>query len=560
VRHFLTRYLVVLLLLAAFAHSTRCRQSPAVTQLTAVESNYADLIDAHYVLQTIDSGLFTTYQGKDRAAWSDVYQSKRKEEAASLATMSAEKLSAADARAISIMRKNLAGLPEASSASSSLQPSGHCSDAQQKNIDSAKLRDALYACFEEIGNNLQFENAHLTRVGAFELLSTISDPARRKMLFLALQPLWQSINAHNEPDSPYRRRIRVAAADAAKHGSPIDAAARTLGARPADVESWLEQILDAWRQSAGDQLIEPWDYYFVNGQANRVLASAIPRDSLLPIAEQYYQDLGANLKQLGVLYDLDPRPGKAPLAYMDFVTVGRQINSTWRPTVVRISATYSGGGLSLLNEFVHENGHAVHGAAVRNRPAFMDMGDELFVEAFADVASWDTFDAAWQQKYLGRSASQSDSLRSQYSGVMLDAAWSLFELRMLRNPSDDPNAVWTGITSRYLHMVPHPEWSWWAVRVQLDDPGYMVNYGLGAVVTADIRQRIRESIGSFNTGNPLWYPWMSENLLRFGMERETSDLLRTFLGRPVSPQALIDDIHRVASPRDKPTPPPAPKS
>jgi hypothetical protein len=86
----LTRHFVVLLLLAAFAHSTRSRQSPAITPLTAVESNYADLMDAHYVLQTIDSGLFTTYQGKDRAAWSDVYQSKRNEEAASLATMSAE--------------------------------------------------------------------------------------------------------------------------------------------------------------------------------------------------------------------------------------------------------------------------------------------------------------------------------------------------------------------------------------------------------------------------------------------------------------------------------------
>ena len=123
----------------------------------------------------------------------------------------------------------------------------------------------------------------------------------------------------------------------------------------------------------------------------------------------------------------------------------------------------------------------------------------LFIEAFADVPSWSVYEPAWQQKYLGTSSSQSASLRNLYSGVMLDVAWALFEIRMLHNPAADPNAVWTDITSRYLHIVPHPEYSWWAVRVQLmDSPGYMVNYGLGAVITAEIRQRIRQSLGPFD--------------------------------------------------------------
>jgi Zn-dependent M32 family carboxypeptidase len=83
----------------------------------------------------------------------------------------------------------------------------------------------------------------------------------------------------------------------------------------------------------------------------------------------------------------------------------------------------------------------------------------------------------------------------------------------------------------------------------MDSPGYMVNYGLGAVITADIRQRIRESLGPFETGDPRWYSWISERLLRRGGELETPELLRQFLGRPVSPQALIDDMRRVAPPR-----------
>jgi hypothetical protein len=554
-----TKCLPVLFLLAIFAPPAICQQTSASSQIREVETAYADLADAYFVLRTIDSGLCKVYQGKDRAAWSQIYREKRKEVVAGLTKQTSAGLSSADTRAVSLMRTSVASFSgEEPGDSGSLQPSGHCQDGQRKDIESSKLQAALYACFDEIGNNLQFEGAHLTRVDALGRLATLDDPARRKALFLAFLPLWQSINGQNESESPYRRRIRMAAADA-KQGSKIDAAARTLGVQSTDVERWLEQTLDTWRQATGEQPIEPWDYHYINGQADRVLASAIPREAFLPITEHYYKDLGADLKQLRVLYDLDPRPGKAPLAYMDFVTLGRWTNGLWHPTVLRISANYGSGGLSLLNEFVHENGHAVHGAAVRNRPAFMDLGDDLFVEAFADVTSWDTYDPLWQQKYLGHSAPESDSLRSQYSNVMLDAAWALFELQMLQKPEADPNAVWTEITCHYLHIVPHPELSWWAVRVQLVDPGYMVNYGLGALVTADMRQHIRDSIGAFHTGNAQWYPWISVHLLRFGKERETSDLLRDFLGRSVSPQALLNDIHRVSRPSLKATPPSTPK-
>jgi oligoendopeptidase F len=247
------------------------------------------------------------------------------------------------------------------------------------------------------------------------------------------------------------------------------------------------------------------------------------------------------------LYDFEPRLGKAPLAYTDLLRCGRMVNGVWRPAIARISANYARGGLSNMNELVHEEGHAVHFLAVRARPAFTYNDSLLFIEAFADVPSWSVYEPAWQQKYLGTSTSQTASLRNLYSGVMLDVAWALFEVRMLHKPASDPNAVWTDITSGYLHVVPHPEYSWWAVRVQLmDSPGYMVNYGLGAVITADVRHRIRQSLGPFDSGDPRWYGWISEQLLRVGGEFETAGLLSRFLGRPVSPQALIEDIRRLA--------------
>jgi hypothetical protein len=78
-----------------------------------------------------------------------------------------------------------------------------------------------------------------------------------------------------------------------------------------------------------------------------------------------------------------------------------------------------------------------------------------------------------------------------------------------------------------------------------DLPGYMVNYGLGAILTAEMRQHISEALGAFDTGDSRWYGWLSEHLLRYGSERDTRTLMQEFLGRQVSPQALLEQMHRL---------------
>jgi hypothetical protein len=520
--------------------------SESVTQaVAAAENTYADVLDSYGAFSTIDSGLMKTYDGKDRTAWKRIYREKRSTFVEQLSKLPKNGLSKTDAQAVKLMRASLSDFP---ADASTLSPTSRCKDAQRTDLDYEALHAALYSCFDELGNNLQFEGNTVNRVSAFSLLEQINEPERRKNLFLAFIPLWEAVNSKDQPDSPYRRLIKMAAAESAtKHASAITEAADSIGVQPPDVENWLERILDTWRQVSGDTPVEPWDYRYVAGEAGRALDQAIPRASLQKISERYYRDLGADLQGLGVLYDLDPRPGKAPLAYTDLLRGGRTINGVWRPALARISASYGRGGLTNMLELVHEEGHAVHFVAVRARPAFTYNDSLLFIEAFADVPSWSVYEPAWQNKYLGASASQSASARDLYSGVMLDVAWALFEIRILHNPTADPNAVWTDITSRYLHINPHPEYSWWALRVQLvDSPGYMVNYGLGSVITADVRGRIRQSLGPFDAGDPRWYPWISEHLLKVGGEFETAELLRQFLGRPVSPKALIDDMRRLA--------------
>jgi hypothetical protein len=543
----MTKYLACAFLLACLPSIMRAGMTADSRQVAEVENVYADLNDAFTITTTIDSGLFTSFRGKDRAAWDQEYHEKRKEFSERLAKVPDHGFSDNDTKALAVMRTQFAAFSETISAP--FNPGGKCQDAGRKDQDYAALHKALLVCFAENANNLSFESGKINRQAALDLLHEIKEPERRKAAFLALAPLWQSINGNNEPDSPYRRMMAMAAADGAKHGSEIDAAARDAGVNAAEVERWLEQILDAWRQVNRDQPIEPWNFSYQGAEADHLLASAIPRESLQPVNQRFYQELGADLKHLGTLYDLDPRPGKAPLSYSDFVTHGRMVDGAWQPTIAFVSASYAKGGLAALNELVHENGHVVNFTAIRNRPAFLDWPGDLLGEAFADVPSWSTYEPVWQRRYLGRETSEQVSLRALYSGVMLDVAWALFELRMLRAPGTDPNLLWSEITSHYLHMVPHPELSWWALREQLvDKPGYMVNYGLGAVLTADMRQHIREALGPFDTGDPRWYGWLGEHLLRYGSERDSRTLLQDFLGRPVSPQALLNQIHRLAQP------------
>ncbi len=517
--------------------------SATAQNVSATEQAFLDLLDAQGALGVVDSGFAERFQGRDRQQWQSLLGEKRRAFDAGLVDLAGMALPADDLQAVAAMKASLAALEAAVETPGARQPS--CADAGDRELGYGPLRAALVACYVEHGNSLPFEGGTIDRGTALQLLHVVDEPRRRKALFDSFLPLWQALYGDGGAQSPYRRMIAMAAADAARNGSEIDAAARALDVDTADVERWLVDILDAWRQASDQRTVEPWDYRYANSAANRELGARIPAALLLPVTERFYQDLGADLARLQVMFDLAPRDGKSPLAYTDFVARGRERGGHWSPSTARAVGTYPAGGLFSLNELVHESGHAVHVSAIHNRPAFMDWPDTLFTEAFADVPSWSVYEPAWQSRYLGAAVGEADSLRALYGDVMLDVAWSLFELRLLRDPTLDPNQLWTEITGRYLHVAPHPEVPWWAMRVQLaSDPGYMVNYGLGAMLTAEMRQRIAEVAGGFDTGSPGWYQWVGDRLLRHGSQHDARWLMQALLGRPVSPAALMTQIER----------------
>ncbi|MBK5188156.1 MAG: hypothetical protein JJD97_07905 [Gemmatimonadaceae bacterium] len=484
------------------------------------------------------------------------YAETRAPLASALASVDSRSLGAEDQRALAAMRAALAGglssdadATASSDAGAEAAPVCDYDAAVIARGDSAyeRLRARMYACYTRAVQHVQFEGKTLDRLTALGMLAEMNDRERRHRLFLAIDTIWRSMNGDDGARSPYREFVKLSAARWRANGSPVDEEARVLRIDPVQMERWLVSVLDAWRASTPDSMIEPWDWHYQAGAASRALSGRIPLDSLGVLNARYFRDLGADVARLHVHYDLTPRAGKTPVAFTDFGGRPHLVNGAWQPGEPWVFATYRVGGLDNLDELLHETGHAVHISAIHQRPAFLDWPDnDALTEGLGDVAALEVYEPRWQMHYLGDSVPTSVGLRGRYGGVVLDIAWSLFEVRMHRDPGADPNQVWGEITSRYLHITPHPELSWWAMRGQLiDEPGYMANYAIGSIIIADIRARVRELHGDFTTGDPTWYAFMSDHIYRFGQSRTSADVIADFLGRPISAEAILADMRRM---------------
>jgi hypothetical protein len=414
------------------------------------------------------------------------------------------------------------------------------------------LTRSVYAAYGRAAEAVAWEGETLDRSTILGRLASEPDAGRRKSLFAALAPVWASIAGSPRGPSPYAQLVaqRRTAWSQRAGGSPFARKAAEWGLTEEQLEGSLVRVLEAWRVAAVPATpIEPWDWYFESGAADRALASRLPRDATIALAIRYYRDLGASPDRLHVALDLKPRRGKDPVAFTDFVRHGRYEGAAWRDGRFRISAAYRSGGLGDLYELMHEMGHAVHIAAIRARPAFDDWPDsDVLTEALADMLGVEAYEVSWQALYVGGSADAATLRRARLAGSMLDVAWALFEMRVHRDPAVDPNAVWTEITSRYLGIAAHPELSWWAMRGQLvNAPGYMTNYALGAILTEALRARVRALRGddAFETPSPELYRWLSERLYRFGLARPSRDVVEAFLGGPVTAEPLLAAIAAV---------------
>ena len=534
-----------------------CIQSPVPPpggtlpeQLRRIEALYADARELYFQTYVTEArGAPRNLRGQSLDEMRGAYRTMSERIIERLGALDSARFGAEDRRAIRVMRQQLvATLVSESASDASTAPCAYDPAALATGADAyAQLARRIYACFGEAARQVVTPADTVDRLTVLGRLATDSSAERRRALFLSLEPLWRTVNGDGSTRSPYRTLLPLSAARWRALGSPIDEAARSVGLDPAQTERTLVRILEVWRDHTPDAPTEPWDWWYGSGEASRVLSPRLTRDAIKTVNDNFYRDQGADPIKLGVRYDLEPREGKTPVAFTQFGQPARRRGRDYTLAEAWVFATYRTGGFDNLVELLHETGHAVHISAVATRPAFADWPDsDPFTEALGDLLALEAYEPAWQQRYLGAAAPLTASLRAKYASIVLDVAWALFELRTHRDPSADPNAVWGAITGDYLRIRPHPEWSWWAMRGQLvDAPGYMMNYALGAMIAAALRERTREARAPFSVPDREMYEWLSDRLYQWGQERASRDVLRDFLGASLTPAPLVADMSRL---------------
>ncbi|MFL5674546.1 MAG: hypothetical protein ACJ779_06045 [Chloroflexota bacterium] len=478
------------------------------------------------------------------------YRARRRAFATAFAEVDASRLRGEDVRAAENMRGTVAWLDD-------LEPTPGAAATASVSHDASvrRLRASVVRRYGAAAAAITVGAERMDRLTVLARLATEPDAATRRALFLALETVWRSVDGDGGNASPYRALLRASAARWSAEGSPIEANATSLGLPEGSIEGTLHEILASWRALVGPDRVEPWDYWYTVGGAARQLEPLISAVGMVAANHAYLASLGADPDALGISYDVVSRRGR-PLVPVAF-TIGMGVrDGIARPPWV--FATYEVGSLGNLVELLHESGHALHYAAIRARPAFAEWtdGETAFLEGTADVVGWDATEPDWQRRWLGAAADRRAALLDRYGAVMLDVAWALFELELHRHPDRRPNDVWTELTTDGLGIEPHPEWSWWAMRGQLvEQPGYMANYALSPIVAAAIRARTLEVRGSWMTGDPGWYAFMSERLFAAGASRAPRDLLETFLGEPLTARPLLDDLRAGSEPAHPPRPP-----
>ena len=210
----------------------------------AAESSYAAVRDLRdRVDVALSAGARTTPDGTRLEAVAVRYDSLRARLAARLSAVDSAALVGEDVRAFGLMRRTLArdlgpvSVPVAAPGAAETTPvsarrpdcayDARAIAAAPNALDS--LRARIYACYGWSQSRVAVGGDTLDRLSILGAIGRTDDAARRRELFLALAPVWRSMNGENAARSPYRQLIALEARARGGGESPAAEQARASG-------------------------------------------------------------------------------------------------------------------------------------------------------------------------------------------------------------------------------------------------------------------------------------------------------------------------------------------
>jgi len=322
----------------------------------------------------------------------------------------------------------------------------------------------------------------------------------------------------------------------------------------------LRRIIQEWGKQAGIQKVEPWDMRFLrdhaaSGEVNELLTS-VPATSPLDFAHRFYSGLGISIDDYHFLMDLYPRPGKNTHAFaMGIVFPHTDRRGTLlpepKPDIRFLANLRKPVKWDDISTVIHELGHAVHSAEVRQPVGlFRGIGSvetEAIAMTFERMAASKEFlkvvleniPKVTKRKTGTILAKQEEATRIEQAMILMrQVFFSDFEYEMYRNPDADFAALWSKMHEEYWGVAIDPKLADWDVEHYLMAPVYVQNYAIGILM---VEQLYASMLADFNTSYQS--KRLGEKLKKVyfapGEEFDYLALTQHFSGKPLSAESAL---------------------
>jgi oligoendopeptidase F len=208
---------------------------------------------------------------------------------------------------------------------------------------------------------------------------------------------------------------------------------------------------------------------------------------------------------------------------------------------------YGAGLLGDSRVIVHEGGHAIHRQLMTESAVspFYARGPNWMFEAFATLNELLLYDHLYQTSIdpkakayylealindmtfnLFGSAEEGTLEQSIYDGVVAGKVKNAADLDALSSSIWSKYEIWPPLEPELAHM--------WATRsLMIEDPLYLVNYLYAGLLATKMFDMVKH--------DPVAFQKRYTKLLRNGFYAPPAELLRSFFGRDLSQQQLVDD-------------------
>jgi oligoendopeptidase F len=292
----------------------------------------------------------------------------------------------------------------------------------------------------------------------------------------------------------------------------------------ADVRSW-------------DLLLPPPGFTTPRMTLDQTRATAL--SALAPLGQDYVAHFRALLDPANRRLDIAAETGKR-------TNGGFSVRAPGIPTGLFVES-YGQGFLGESRVIIHEGGHAIHGQLMNDSGVspFYTRGPNWMSEAIATLNEFLLYDYLYRKSVdpkaqafylealiyditfqLFGSAEEATLEQSIYDGVIAGQIKNAAELVALTLSIWSKYEVWPTVEPQLAH-------TWISKQLMVQDPLYLVNYLYSGLLATKMFDMLKQDPASFQKRYAA--------LLRGGFHAPPEELLRSFFGRDLSQQQLVDD-------------------